>query len=47
MSAARKASGRYLEFFNTARPHTAHGGRTPDRAYFATLPAMQDRCLMG
>jgi hypothetical protein len=26
--------------FNTARPHTAHGGKTPDSAYYALLPAM-------
>jgi putative transposase len=36
---AREGIARYLSFFNTARPHTAHGGKTPDSAYFATLPA--------
>jgi putative transposase len=36
---AREGISRYLSFFNTARPHTAHGGKTPDSAYFATLPA--------
>ena len=40
VSQAREGIGRYLSFFNTTRPHTAHGGKTPDSAYFATLPAM-------
>ena len=40
VSQAREGISRYLSFFNTARPHTAHGGKTPDSAYFATLPAM-------
>jgi len=40
VSQARTAIGQYLEFFNAARPHTAHGGKTPDSAYFASLPAM-------
>ena len=40
VSQARDGIGRYLGFFNTARPHTAHGGNTPDSAYFATLSAM-------
>jgi putative transposase len=40
VSQAREGISRYLGFFNTERPHTAHGGKTPDSAYFATLPAM-------
>ena len=36
---AREGIARYLSFYNTARPHTAHGGKTPDSAYFASLPA--------
>jgi putative transposase len=40
VSHAREGISRYLSFFNTARPHTAHGGKTPDSAYFTTLPAM-------
>ena len=40
VSQAREGISRYLSFFNTARPHTAHGGKTPDSAYFASLPAM-------
>jgi len=39
VSQAREGIGRYLNFFNTARPHTAHGGKTPDSAYYATLAA--------
>jgi len=35
---ARASIGRYLDFYNTRRPHTQHGGRTPDAAYFASLP---------
>ena len=35
---ARASIGRYLEFYNTRRPHTALDRRTPDQAYFATLP---------
>jgi len=41
VSHAREGISRYLNFFNTARPHTAHGGKTPDSAYFASLPATQ------
>jgi putative transposase len=40
VSQAREGINRYLSFFNTARPHTAHGGKTPDSAYYASLPAM-------
>jgi hypothetical protein len=27
-----------MSFYNAERPHTAHGGKTPDSAYFASLP---------
>ena len=36
--AARASIGRYLEFYNTRRPHTALDRRTPDQAYFDPLP---------
>jgi len=36
--AARDSIGRYLEFYNTRRPHTALDRRTPDQAYFDPLP---------
>ena len=34
VSAARIGICAYLEFFNTRRPHSSLGGRTPDTAYF-------------
>ena len=30
---ARAGIGRYLAFYNAGRPHSAHGGRPPDRVY--------------
>jgi putative transposase len=35
---ARQSIGRYLEFYNARRPHTALDQRTPDQAYFDLLP---------
>ena len=35
---ARRSIGRYLEFYNGRRPHTALDRRTPDQAYFDPLP---------
>jgi putative transposase len=40
VSQAREGIGRYFSFYNAARPHKAHGGKTPDSAYFASLPAI-------
>jgi hypothetical protein len=37
---ARRLTGRYLDFFNTKRPLSSHGGRTPDQAYLAPPPAL-------
>jgi putative transposase len=34
---ARRLIGRYLDFFNTKRPHSSLGARTPDLAYFNPL----------
>jgi putative transposase len=34
VSEARASIGRYLTFYNGTRPHSAHGGRTFDHAYF-------------
>jgi len=42
VSHARQGLARYMSFYNTARPHKAHGGKTPDSAYFATLPTVSD-----
>lgn len=36
--AARCGIAQYLEFYNSKRPHQAHGLATPDEAYFAGLP---------
>ncbi|MFN3806534.1 IS3 family transposase [Asticcacaulis sp.] len=40
VSDARAQIGRYIAFYNSRRPHSAHNGRTPDQVYFATLPTM-------
>jgi putative transposase len=42
VSEARASIGRYLSFYNGTRPHSSHGGQTPDQAYFnqsAPIPA--------
>jgi putative transposase len=38
---ARSSIGRYLKFHNGRRPHSALDRRTPDQAYYASLP----RCV--
>jgi putative transposase len=35
---ARASIGRYLEFYNTKRPHSSLDRRTPDEAYFDLTP---------
>jgi putative transposase len=35
---ARASLARYLVFYNSKRPHSSLGGRTPDEAYFEPLP---------
>ena len=35
---ARQSIGRYLDFYNTRRPHQSLDGVTPDQAYFTKLP---------
>ena len=30
---ARAGIGRWIDCYNAERPHSAHGGRTPDEAY--------------
>ena len=35
---ARDSISRYLDFYNTRRPHSSLGRQTPDRAYFDNLP---------
>jgi len=36
---ARTCIGGYIERYNSARPHSRLGGRTPDMAYFNSLPS--------
>lgn len=38
VSQARAGLERYLDFYNSRRPHTAHGGKTPDQAWASALP---------
>jgi putative transposase len=38
VSDARGSIGRYLDFYNTRRPHQSLDGDTPDQAYFTKLP---------
>jgi putative transposase len=38
VSEARQSMGRYLDFYNTRRPHAALDRRTPDQVYFGLLP---------
>jgi len=38
VSEARASIGRYLNFYNSRRPHLSLDGITPDQAYFTTLP---------
>jgi putative transposase len=38
VSAAREGIDRYINFYNTRRPHSSHQARTPDVMYFASLP---------
>jgi putative transposase len=38
VSEARASLGRYLDFYNRKRPHSSLAARTPDRAYFDSLP---------
>src|SRR6516165_9425070 len=35
---ARASLSRYIHFYNGHRPHSSLDGRTPDRAYFNSLP---------
>ena len=41
VSQAKAGIGRYLEFYNSVRPHSSLDTQTPDEFYFATLPAMK------
>ena len=37
---ARDSLGRYLDFYNSKRPHSSLDARTPDQAYFDHLPLL-------
>ena len=37
VSAAREGICRYINFYNTRRPHSSHAARTPDVVYFASM----------
>lgn len=41
VSAARSGIARYIDFYNTRRPHSSLDGMTPDAFYFKDMPAMQ------
>jgi putative transposase len=41
VSAARSGIGRYLDFYNARRPHSALDGKTPDTFYYRHLPALK------
>ena len=37
VSDARAGVGKYFAFYNQLRPHTEHGGETPDAMYFGNF----------
>ncbi|MGF6979729.1 putative transposase [Paraburkholderia sp. JPY465] len=41
VSHARRSIGDYINLYNQRRPHSSLEDRTPDEAYFATLPAIK------
>lgn len=41
VSQAREGIGRYLNFYNASRPHSALDAMTPDEYYYQHLPALQ------
>ena len=41
VSEARSSMNRYIQFYNSRRPHTALDGKAPDSVYFASLPAQK------
>lgn len=41
VSAVRAGLAAYFERYNGSRPHRAHGGKTPDEAYAASLPCLK------
>jgi putative transposase len=47
VSAACKSIDEYIGFYNAARPHQAHSGRTQDMVYYETLAPVQTAPLTG
>ena len=41
VSAARADIAGFIDWYNTGRPHSSLGDKTPDQAYWALLPPMQ------
>ena len=41
VSQAKAGVKRYIDFYNSARPHSSLDKQTPDEFYFATLPAIK------
>jgi len=37
-SAAKSGIGKYIDFYNSSRPHSAFDGQTPDAVYFTQAP---------
>src|SRR5271154_4562004 len=44
VGAARVSIGRYLNFYNSKRPHSSLDARTPDHAYFDPRPQLAAAC---
>lgn len=42
VSAAQADLGRYIDWFNTQRPHSSLQDLTPQQAYWSTLPNIQE-----
>ncbi len=42
VSSARAGIARYIDFYNTRRPHSSLDKMTPDEFYFASLPAINE-----
>ena len=40
VSEARGSIGRYLDFYNSRRPHSSLAAKTPDQTYFDNLPML-------
>ena len=41
VSAAKMDVAQFIDWYNTERPHSSLDDRTPDQAYWARLPALQ------